>query len=49
MTRNSLYTIIAILAALAVGFGIYIAYQESQLPALEIRLDEGGIRVDGNG
>ncbi len=49
MTRNSLYTIIAILAALAVGFGIYIAYQESQRPALEIRLDEGGIRVDGNG
>lgn len=49
MTRSSLYIVIAALAAIAVGFGIYVAYQESQKPALEIRVDEGGIKIDGNG
>ena len=49
MTRSSLYTVIAVLAAIAVGFGIYFAYQESQKPALEISVDEGGIKIDGNG
>jgi hypothetical protein len=49
MTRSSLYVVIAALAAIAVGFGLYIAYQESQKPALEIRVDEGGIKIDGNG
>ncbi|WP_156342941.1 hypothetical protein [Devosia sp. A16] len=49
MTRSSLYTIIAVLAALVVGFGIYFAYQQSQKPALEIRVDQGGIKIDGNG
>jgi hypothetical protein len=49
MTRSSLYLAIAVLTAIAVGFGVYIAYQESQRPALEIRVDEGGIRIDGNG
>ena len=49
MTRSSLYTVIAILAALAVGFGIYFAYQETQKPALEIKVDGGGIKIDGNG
>ena len=46
MQRSSLYTIIAVLA---VGFGIYIAYQQAQKPALEIRVDQGGIKIDGNG
>lgn len=49
MTRSSLYIIVAALAAIAVGFGIYIAYQDSQKPALEIRVDEGGIKIDGSG
>jgi hypothetical protein len=49
MTRSSLYIVIAVLAAIAVGFGIYVAYQESQKPALEIRVDEGVIKIDGNG
>lgn len=49
MTRSSLYVVIAALAAIAVGFGIYTAYQQSQKPALEIRVDEGGIKIDGNG
>ncbi|MDB5538398.1 MAG: hypothetical protein JWQ89_125 [Devosia sp.] len=49
MTRSSLYVVIAMLAAIAVGFGIYIAFQQSQKPALEIHVDEGGIKIDGNG
>lgn len=49
MTRSSLYIIVAALAAIAVGFGIYIAYQDLQKPALEIRVDEGGIKIDGSG
>ena len=49
MTRSSLYIVIAALAAVAVGFGLYIAYQESQRPALEIKVDEAGIKIDGNG
>lgn len=49
MTRSSLYIVIAALAAIAVGSGIYVAYQESQKPALEIRVDEGGIKINGNG
>ncbi|HEY9012066.1 MAG TPA: hypothetical protein VIN06_13705 [Devosia sp.] len=49
MTRNSLYLVIGLLAALVVAFGIYIAWQESQKPRLEIKLDEQGISVHGNG
>jgi hypothetical protein len=49
MSRNSLYAIIGLLAALVVGFGLYLMYQETQKPSLEIRLDEQGLSVDGNG
>jgi hypothetical protein len=49
MSRNALFAVIGLLAALVVGFGLYIAYQESQKPSLEIRLDDTGITVDGNG
>lgn len=49
MTRSSLYFVIAALAAIAVGFGVYIAYQQSQKPSLEIRVDGQGIKVNGNG
>ena len=49
MSRSSLYAVIAILAIAAVGFGGYLLYQETQKPALEIRVDEQGISVDGNG
>lgn len=49
MTRNSLYAVIGLLAVLVIGFGLYIAYQESQKPSLEIRLDQNGLSVDGNG
>jgi len=49
MTRNSLYAVIGVLAALVVAFGIYVAWQESQKPKLEIKLDNNGISVNGNG
>lgn len=47
MSRNSLYTVIAVLAVIVVGFGIYYFYQESQKPALEIKVNEQGISVNG--
>lgn len=49
MSRNSLYLLIGILAVVVVAFGIYYVYQESQKPRLEIKVDEQGITVDGNG
>ena len=49
MTRSSLYAVIALLAVVVAGFAAYMIYQQSQQPALEIRVDEGGITVDGNG
>lgn len=49
MSRNSLYALIGLLAVVVVAFGIYFVYQQSQEPRLEIRLDETGIVVDGNG
>ena len=49
MSRNSLYAVIAVLAVVVVGFGIYFIYQESQKPALEIKVNEQGISVNGNG
>ena len=48
MSRNGLYAIIAILVVAMVGFAIY-TYQESQRPGIEVRVDEGGISIDGNG
>ena len=49
MSRNALYAVIAVLAVIVVGFGIYYFYQESQKPALEIKVNEQGISVNGNG
>lgn len=49
MSRNNLYLVLAVLAAIVVLFGIYYVYQEQQQPQLEIRLDEQGLSVDGNG
>lgn len=49
MSRSSLYFVIAALVAIVVALGAYMAYQQSQQPALEIRVDEQGISVDGNG
>jgi hypothetical protein len=49
MSRRTLYLLIGMLAAIVVVFGIYLVYQETQKPRLEIRLDEQGISIDGQG
>jgi len=49
MTRSSLYFVLAALAVLVVGLAGYIIYQQNQQPSLEIKVDENGIKVDGNG
>jgi hypothetical protein len=49
MSRNSLYLVLAVLAVIVVLFGIYYVYQEQQQPQLEIRLDDQGLSIDGNG
>ena len=48
MSRNSLYGIIALLVIIVVGFGVYLMYQESQKPGLDIKINERGISVDAN-
>lgn len=48
MSRNTLYGVIAILVIALVAFGIY-TYQEQSRPGIEVRVDEQGISIDGNG
>ena len=49
MSRNGLYAVIAILLVALVALGIY-AYQQQQAgPSVELRIDEGGVSIDGNG
>lgn len=48
MSRNSLYGVIAILVIALLAFGIYI-YQQQSRPGIEVRVDEQGISIDGNG
>lgn len=48
MSRNGLYAVIAILLVAVVGFGIY-TYQQQTRPGIEVRVDEQGISIDGNG
>jgi hypothetical protein len=45
MSRNSLYLVIAVLAVIVVGFGIYYLYEEQQKPSLQIKVDGQGITV----
>lgn len=49
MSRNALYLVIGVLTAVVVVFGIYVFYEQTQRPRLEIRVDEQGISIDGNG
>lgn len=49
MSRNGLYAVIAVLLIAIVGFGIYSYQQEQARPGIDIRVDEQGISVDGNG
>lgn len=48
MNRNSLYFLIGALLVVAIGLGLYI-YNEQTKPGLEIRVDQNGLTVDGNG
>jgi hypothetical protein len=48
MNRNGLYLIIAVLLIAVVGFGIY-TYQQQTRPGFEVRVDNNGISIDGNG
>ncbi len=48
MNRNGLYLVIAVLLIAVVGFGIYI-YQQQNRPGIEVRVDNDGISIDGNG
>jgi hypothetical protein len=49
MSRNGLYTLIGVLLFALVAVGGYLIYDQSQKPKLEIRLDQSGIQVQGNG
>lgn len=49
MTRNGLYAVIAILLIAIVGFAIYTYQQQQARPGIEVRVDEQGISIDGNG
>ena len=43
MSRNGLYTLIGVLAVAVMALG------QAQKPKLEIKLDQSGIQVQGNG
>lgn len=49
MSRNGLYAIIAILLVAIIGFGIYTYQQQQARPGIEVRIDEQGVSIDGNG
>ena len=49
MSRNGLYAVIAVLLIAIVGFGIYSYQQQQAQPGIDIRVDEQGISIDGNG
>lgn len=49
MNRNGLYVVIAILMAAIIGFGIYTYQQQQARPGIEVRIDEQGVSIDGNG
>ena len=49
MSRNGLYAVIAILMVAIIGFGIYSYQQQQARPGIEVRIDEQGVSIDGNG
>ena len=48
MSRNGLIAVIAVLLVAVAGFAIY-TYQQQTLPGVEVRVDNNGISIDGNG
>lgn len=49
VSRNGLFAVIAVLAVAVIAFAIYTYQQEQARPGIEVRVDETGISVDGNG
>jgi hypothetical protein len=49
VSRNGLIAVIAVLAIAVVGFALYTYQQEQARPGIEVRVDETGISIDGNG
>lgn len=49
MSRNGLYAVIAILLVAIIGFGIYTYQQQQARPGIEVRINEQGVSIDGNG
>jgi uncharacterized protein HemX len=49
MSRNGLYAVIAILLVAILGFGIYTYQQQQARPGIEVRINEQGVSIDGNG
>jgi uncharacterized protein HemX len=49
MSRNGLYAVIALLLVAILGFGIYTYHQQQARPGIEVRIDEQGVSIDGNG
>ncbi|SFV38379.1 hypothetical protein SAMN05216456_3386 [Devosia crocina] len=49
MSRNGLYAIVAVLAVAVIGFAIYTYQQQQAQPSLEVRIDQQGVSIDGNG
>lgn len=49
VSRNGLFAVIAVLAVAVVAFAIYTYQQEQARPGIEVRVDETGISIDGNG
>ncbi|RVH91719.1 hypothetical protein CN074_27570 [Sinorhizobium medicae] len=47
MNRNGLYLVIAALAVVVIGMGIYL-YREESKPGVEIKIGEDGISVQEN-
>ena len=49
MSRNGLYALVAVLAVAVIGFAIYTYQQQQARPGIEVRIDEQGVSIDGNG
>jgi uncharacterized membrane protein YsdA (DUF1294 family) len=49
MSRNALYALVTILLVALVAFAIYTYQQQQARPGIEVRVDEQGISIDGNG
>ncbi len=48
MSRTGLYSLVILLLLVLAGVGVY-AYQQSQRPVLEVKVDGSGIKINGSG